>query len=975
MPLGFIFLLCIQVAQADVPLEISDWLQHLTFRVPYLSLPGPAVDIEGGNCTGLNIGNIATQVYDTDTFPDIGYRFSGIRLQCRLITHDKMTINFGLNDTMYEHRVSVQPFATKEPRMPLPMGSVGVTDCKLSGNLEYLDFGGDSVLSPMFHTLRNDIRDFIEREGPSIACNMMRGYVAKQATQILADQAALLVPLLGAAPPKSRPLAAAALVDWSVYPPVQMMRQLIMERPAALKQLIGLASPLEIPQFTRPVQQTIHTSAGTIKSHTRIHFVHVEGLETMLQESLRLGGEGTAINVAAAFQRVGVTIGMTVSLELVSGPVEAVRPLQETLNLTLDLHNLSFALNILAMVSKAAMDGLYVDQYQQPRCISQCAKQATVPWNDSLGMWQLASNLTPSLHIGFKPGTLEAQVADSIDTTVAAAVRGYLPAMQALIEGAVQGQRSQLNEAMWMSIESLPACGATSVYLGPGSLVTGALLASGLGLLVAGLVAALATALPFGEQAAQRSWFKLEAADRRGVRRGAPFGVDEDDEAERGVLAEHAVVPRAAVILFPAASASAMILFLYADVCLATSINFVFNANGQTLTIGPALAFSVVICAIDAFEAKAYLIAGCIAIMSILWPFVKLLLLLVAWHAPSDVLSFKSRDRLLIFLDEYGKWSLIDTWLGILALACYKLGWYSKSGSASFMVDPVPEMPFFMFVFASVMALVLGHVASGFHRSAAEWDEEAAGQHLEDDAGRRPLYRELALTTWVLLVMGLALTCALVLAGAYLDSFQMVESGALATLLLEPPEKITRYSLVSLGTSMTKGKSGDIGLVSVQIIFYIFALVIPVALQVSLLFLCLAPISHKAQRYTLDVCRALDAWAAFDVFTAAVTVSHFEFGLFSTFLMHYNNLAQGCNLVVEFLHEECFHMECNLTPGFAVLAVASVLAYGMPKVALTICRTALEERAGADKSSSASSHRLRDQLSEYDGEDSLDSED
>merc|ERR1719193_264766 len=96
--------------------------------------------------------------------------------------------------------------------------------------------------------------------------------------------------------------------------------------------------------------------------------------------------------------------------------------------------------------------------------------------------------MTPAMRMAFKPGTLEAQLAASIDTTIAAAIRGYLPAVQAVIDGAVQVQRSELNEAMWMSIDSLPPCGPTAVYLGPGDITSYGLLFAGLGTLVGGFV-------------------------------------------------------------------------------------------------------------------------------------------------------------------------------------------------------------------------------------------------------------------------------------------------------------------------------------------------------------------------------------------------------------------------------------------------------------------------------------------------------
>jgi len=195
----------------------------------------------------------------------------------------------------------------------------------------------------------------------------------------------------------------------------------------------------------------------------------------------------------------------------------------------------------------------------------------------------------------------------------------------------------------------------------------------------------------------------------------------------------------------------------------------------------------------------------------------------------------------------------------------------------------------------------------------------------------------------LLFVLGLPMLAALIIVGAVSSTFKVVESGALATLLLEVPERVTWYGLVELGTQMTVGRS-DLGLVMVQIIFFLFALVIPVTLQFAFMILWLWPMSYGSHLIMIDTCRALDAWAAFDVFAVAVTVAWLEFGLFSTFLMHYNNLQQGCSLVGKYLHTECFHMECYLAPGFAVLVLAAVLSYVSPRFIIAQCHAALEER-------------------------------
>jgi len=261
-----------------------------------------------------------------------------------------------------------------------------------------------------------------------------------------------------------------------------------------------------------------------------------------------------------------------------------------------------------------------------------------------------------------------------------------------------------------------------------------------------------------------------------------------------------------------------------------------------------------------------------------------------------------------------------------------------------------------MFVVASILTLILGHIASGYHRAAVEWSHEPKSMRRDSEAelGRAEKRRLCELFPHDRYATGLAvclvLTSLIIIMGANVVSFQMVESGALATLLLEDHETVKQYSLMSLGTSMTEGKAGNVGLHLVEFIFFVFSLYIPVALQVCLLILCFAPMAHTRQLLMFDIARALDAWAAFDVFAMAVTISHFEFGLFSTFLMHFNNLAQGCNLVVEYLHEECFHLECSLTPGYFVMFLGALLSYVVPKLSFSICQRALDQRSGKEMS-------------------------
>lgn len=59
---------------------------------------------------------------------------------------------------------------------------------------------------------------------------------------------------------------------------------------------------------------------------------------------------------------------------------------------------------------------------------------------------------------------------------------------------------------------------------------------------------------------------------------------------------------------------------------------------------------------------QVYSLAIIIGLFSCAWPQLKLIAMLIAWIVPSSFkyLSVHQRERLLIILDKYGKWSVID---------------------------------------------------------------------------------------------------------------------------------------------------------------------------------------------------------------------------------------------------------------------------------------------------------------------------
>jgi len=918
---------------------VGRWLFGLTFNIPKVAEWGPLSLIDGGNCTHMNIGSMeATEFELSGGVPEVAYRISDIGLQCRILASSgTLAINFGFASSKIYLRLAVQPLDLQDSLEEdslgkLPLGLVSITNCSVDARLSYLDFGGTSGFAPSLKSFREAIITAVRKDAGPLACGRLQPLVAEQATSMLSSLAQKLKPLLTTQETLApvEPKSQEALVNWAQYPPVLLLQALLAERRNVTADISK-----RLPIMDIAVGQSFASIAGDVAANITVDSVRVEGLETFNPSAMQVRGIRDNIHLEVAFRRVRFTISTQIRIESAPKAVYFAehKPLQKKVNVSIELGNASLAFRMLAMVSKSALNNLGVDQMQQLGCLASCARIGAIPPGTPISIERASVNATPELRL-VMVGGMETGVADAFDTTVSTLLRSNLKAVEALVPGGVQMLRPRIDAAVGQYMDQMPACKPSTVYMGPGPVVKNMLV---------GLSAVL------GLSAIPLAMCMLRHPEVTPVE----ALLVEDTEKP---LFRHRVVPSAGRILSMNLLLSATLLFIYADLGVGTVINLLIEGHGEAVSVGPAFAFSMGGVIRDSFKAGAYLFAFVVAFLSGAWPLLKLMLMAVAWIAPPNMLSVRRRDKLLRFLDEYGKYSLIDSWLTILALESYKIKWHSSNADISVMVQPVPMMAFFAFALASVLSLIMGHITSEFHKNAASWDVgHKDGNGVEDYGADWDCLSEVeALSdhsprgdTWIL-TASLVLTAGVIIAGAFANSFAVTTSGVLSTLILDPVAQTRRYSLMSLGMAVTNEKVVDTGSRMVQVIFFAFTLVIPMMLMVVLIVLWVVPLRLRAQRKMLTFCHFLDAWAAFDVFALAVVVAKVQFGQMASFLVYHDNVAHLCGWVRDNLQSECFHIECEFTTGFYTLAAAGMVSYIVPKTAFCMCEAALHERGGAD---------------------------
>ena len=103
-----------------------------------------------------------------------------------------------------------------------------------------------------------------------------------------------------------------------------------------------------------------------------------------------------------------------------------------------------------------------------------------------------------------------------------------------------------------------------------------------------------------------------------------------------------------------------------------------------------------------------------IFIFSLIWPYVKLILMLVAWTVPERWFSLEQREELLFWLDALGKFSLVDIFALVVFMAVFRFHFPVMSVNVATYI--IPEFGFNCFLYATVSSLIIGHAATYVNR-------------------------------------------------------------------------------------------------------------------------------------------------------------------------------------------------------------------------------------------------------------------
>ena len=423
----------------------------------------------------------------------------------------------------------------------------------------------------------------------------------------------------------------------------------------------------------------------------------------------------------------------------------------------------------------------------------------------------------------------------------------------------------------------------------------------------------------------------------------------------------HPHIPLFWRIFIPLAIISTIALFISSNSSTGASVFIVFEI-GRRIQIPSLFDFGLINSVRDMWKAGVYPLSIIVALFSGIWPYLKLVLMLISFCMPASLLSKKQRGRVLMILDATGKWSILDSYVMILMLVAFHFHIEfpvvkpSEAEQGSIIdVFVYAAYGFFTLILGTVISLFLSHIITHLDRGLDEHPDQNKGEKAESYTALISFAENkyIGKTFFrILITILLFSTLGLIILGSLITSFSFYFHGlagyALDLFDISPHRD---YSILKLGFSVPDSyEDPNDGVIRfTQVIYFLTVFVLPVAMLINVIFLWLVPLPRKAQKFFYSITEILNAWSCLDVFVMAIIAAIVEIGQFTEFIV-----GDKCDAIDPFIakyfyktldgHNTCFEVRAYLKSGCWILFAAAIIFFISSNIVMKVCRNALDER-------------------------------
>jgi len=370
-----------------------------------------------------------------------------------------------------------------------------------------------------------------------------------------------------------------------------------------------------------------------------------------------------------------------------------------------------------------------------------------------------------------------------------------------------------------------------------------------------------------------------------------------------------------------------------------TAMTQIIAPDGSIFDESEILTVSILSSVKELWNAGSYALAIFICITSVMWPYVKLVLSLLAWIVP--IKKVEKRERFIEIVDALDKWSFVDIFVLTIIMVAFN-STIELNNNVALEVLIIPKWGFHAFVGANMMSL-MGTQAILYHHRQVQYHGESmieiseeiqqqeqtlhvgeedqqqeqtlqlkvaeGGQHQEQTPHDQKVTLASQTKTSVPLTVFLLISCfVLHFVACAVDIYEVSNTRKGVTVAVP-------YSVFSIGEKIAStGASDDseLGMRWIQFMFFLFTVALPPWNTILFAILFMFPMAPARMEKAFFLSEITFSWAAVEVFTLSVIFSILQIPKFGNGLVD-----NGCT--------QCYQVDSRLLSGFAILCVSTAL--------------------------------------------------
>ena len=359
---------------------------------------------------------------------------------------------------------------------------------------------------------------------------------------------------------------------------------------------------------------------------------------------------------------------------------------------------------------------------------------------------------------------------------------------------------------------------------------------------------------------------------------------------------------------------------------------------------------------IDMWVAGSHILSAVICAFSGIWPYMKLILMLISFFLPTSILSSKRREKILLILDATGKFSFLDSYVMLMMIVAFHfhvelpLSKESKALRGSiFDVFVYAAYGFVTLIVGTAISLILSHIITHLHRNLDEHPDQNKGEKAESYKSIMSFAKSKCISDTPFRIF---ISSMLFVTGLITECFSFYFHGLAGYgLNLLGYQQQRGFSIIQLGLNVRDVYENPVAseIIFTQFIYFLTILAIPVAFLVDLIILWFVPMPRKYQKILYSIGEILNAWSCIDVFVIAIIAGVAQIGQFAKFLV--GDKCNDINPIIEKYfsktlegHDTCFEVQTYLSEGCWFFFAAAISFFIASFVILKVCRNALNER-------------------------------